>query len=68
MLVLTRRIGESILIGDRINLMVLGIRGSQVRLGFDEPKDVTVHRSEIHERIQQEKISNDEREGRSETS
>ena len=55
MLILTRRVGESLMIGDDINVTVLGIRGNQVRLGVDAPKDVAVHREEIYERIQQEK-------------
>lgn len=55
MLILTRRVGESVIIGDDITLTVLGVRGHQVRLGVDAPKDVSVHREEIYQRIQQEK-------------
>ncbi len=55
MLILTRRITESMKIGDNINVMVLGVKGNQVRLGIDAPKDVAVHREEIYERIQKEK-------------
>ena len=55
MLVLTRRIGETITIGDDIRLTILGIKGNQVRLGIDAPKDIAVHREEIYERIQREK-------------
>jgi carbon storage regulator len=55
MLILTRRVGESLMIGDEVNVTVLGIRGNQVRIGVNAPKDVAVHREEIYERIQQEK-------------
>ena len=60
MLILTRRIGESVVIGDDIKLTVLGVKGSQVRLGIDAPKTVSVHREEIYERIQQEDSSTTE--------
>ncbi|MGB1799571.1 MAG: carbon storage regulator CsrA [Gammaproteobacteria bacterium] len=55
MLILTRRVGESLMIGDEVNVTVLGIRGNQVRIGVDAPKDVAVHREEIYDRIQQER-------------
>jgi len=53
-LILTRRIGESLNIGNDITVTVLGVKGNQVRLGIQAPKDVAVHREEIFERIRQE--------------
>ncbi len=55
MLILTRRIGETLNIGDEIQITVLGVKGNQVRLGINAPKDVPVHREEIYERIKQER-------------
>lgn len=54
MLILTRRVGETIRVGDEIMVTVLGIKGNQVRLGIAAPKDVAVHREEIYERIRRE--------------
>ena len=54
MLVLTRRVGEAIRIGDEISVTILGVKGSQVRIGFTAPKEVAVHREEIFLRIKAE--------------
>jgi carbon storage regulator len=55
MLILTRRVGETVVIGDDVDVTVLGVKGSQVRLGVKAPRDITVHREEIYERICREK-------------
>ena len=55
MLILTRRIGETLNIGDDVTVAVLGVKGNQIRIGIDAPKDVAVHREEIYERIHKEK-------------
>ena len=55
MLILTRRVGETLVIGDDVSVTVLGVRGNQVRLGVNAPKDIAVHREEIYQRIQNEK-------------
>lgn len=52
MLILTRRVGESLMVGDEITITVLGVKGNQVRIGVNAPRDVGVHREEIYNRIQ----------------
>ena len=54
MLILTRRVGETVVIGEDISVTVLGVKGNQIRLGINAPKDVAVHRQEIFDRIQNE--------------
>lgn len=54
MLALTRKKGESIIVGNNVEIVVLGIQGEQVRLGFIAPKDITIHRKEIYEQIMEE--------------
>jgi carbon storage regulator len=54
MLILTRRVGESVVIGDDVSVTVLGVKGNQVRIGVTAPMDVSVHRQEIYERIKKE--------------
>ena len=54
MLILTRRVGETVMIGDEVTVTVLGVKGNQVRLGVNAPKDIAVHREEIYERIRRE--------------
>jgi len=55
MLILTRRVGETLIIGEDVAVTVLGIKGNQVRIGVKAPKDVSVHREEIYERIRVER-------------
>lgn len=57
MLILTRRVGETLMVGDDVTVTVLGVKGNQVRIGVNAPKDVSVHREEIYQRIQREKAA-----------
>jgi carbon storage regulator len=57
MLILTRRVGEELVIGDDVTVAVLGTKGNQVRIGVNAPDDVSVHRQEVYERIQREKAA-----------
>ena len=55
MLILTRRVGQTVYIGDEIQVMVLGVKGKQVKLGIAAPEEIAIHREEIYERIKKEK-------------
>lgn len=59
MLILTRRVGETLMIGDNVSVTVLRVKGNQVRLGVNAPRDISVHREEIYERIRQEADAKD---------
>ena len=60
MLILTRRVGEKVVIDDDIVVSVLAVKGNQVRIGIEAPNDVNIHREEIHERILKERAENDD--------
>lgn len=60
MLILTRRVGETLMIGDQVSVTVLGVKGNQVCIGVNAPKEVSVHREEIYQRIQHERAMHDE--------
>ena len=60
MLILTRRVGEKVMVGDDVKLIILGVKGNQVRVGIEAPKNIAVHREEIYERIKREQQSQPE--------
>ncbi len=60
MLILTRKVGESIMIGDSVEVKILGLRAGQVKIGIEAPKDLKVHREEIYDRIRAEEESKDQ--------
>lgn len=66
MLILTRRVGETLMIGDDVTVTVLGVKGNQVRIGVNAPREIAVHREEIYDRIQREKEAQAKANGKSE--
>ena len=68
MLILTRRVGETLMIGDAVTVTILGVKGNQVRVGINAPKDVAVHREEIFQKIGQADASQDDDSGLPEAS
>ncbi len=67
MLILTRRVGETLMIGDEVTVTILGVKGNQVRVGVNAPRDVAVHREEIYERIKREQAEQGTRQDESES-
>ena len=58
MLILTRRVGETLMVGDEVTVTVLGVKGNQVRIGVNAPKEIAVHREEVYDRIKAEEAQN----------